>query len=325
MPSDALKRSFLHRLRIDTDARHPICLHRCDLRRAHAVGTSCLHRELTDRRSIESIIYHFEHFGKKNIGQARRRPSPDVDTPDGQPQCAHILCGSGKIAREHIHKCTQRILPRQEMRRKGTVEAARKAERNADVDPHRPRILMREKRQLTHGDLRQEACLLRAAEIILLQSLHGSVGRHTAPQPAVHNLRRTHPVQDAPRGRRQSKTNTEKLVEIPLDRAVHRCTRQFIRAPRRGERKALTAPVQRIEPDLRHNRRRLTARRPVHHRQLGVIRLSCFSDDLHLEEVQHLMHNLDDDLAGMIDGERSYFHAFFCFSRHFLQMPKNFA
>ena len=211
------------------------------------------------------------------------------------------------------------------MRGKGTVEAARETERNADVDAHRPRVLMREKRQLTHGDLRHETCLLRTAEIVLLQPLRCGRGCHASPQPAVHDLRWAHPMQDAPRGRRQGKADTKELVEIPLDRAVHRCTRQFIRAPPRGERKALTAPIQRIEPDLRHNRRRLTARRPVHHRQLGVIRLFCSSDDLHLEEVQHLVYNLDDDLAAIVDGERSYFHAFFCFSRHFLQMPKNFA
>ena len=132
-------------------------------------------------------------------------------------------------------------------------------------------------------------------------------------------------MQDAPRRGSSGKTHLEKSIEISFHGAVHSSACDLIGLPLRIEIKFLTAPVQRKEKDLGHNRRRLTSRLPVDHRQLSVIRLSRASDDLHLEQSQYLSDDFNNDLGAAVDAERPDSHAFFFFSRHFLQMPKNFA
>ena len=312
--ADAFQRRRLHRLRIDAHARYRVLFHRSDLLRTHAVGTPCLHRELRNMRSIKRIIYHFEHFGKKIIRKTGRRSSADVNALHRKPQSTHILCRRIEVACEHIHKGAQLLLRGKQIRRKGAVEASRETEWNADVDAHGPRIPLREKRQLTHGNIRDEPCLTRTAIVVLAEACNDFLGAHAAAQPTMHDLRRTYPVEDAPRRGRHSEACAEECVDIPLDGAMNGGTRHFIRLAIRNKIKFFARAIVRKKKNLGHDRRRLTARLPVHHRQLGVIRLPCPPDDLHLEERQYLADNFDYDLGSAVDRKRPNLHDFFCFS-----------
>ena len=291
---------------------------------AHAVGSSRLHCKLCDGKPIKGIIYHFEHFGKKIIRQTGRRSPADIDTLNRKTERTHILRCGREIACQHVHKGPQFLPPRQKIRREGAVEAARETKRNADVDTHRSLCALREERQLTHGHLRDELRLWRAAVIVVLQPRDDLRRLHAGAQPSVHDLCRPHPMQDPPRRGSSGKAHLEKSIEISFHGAVHGSACDLIGLPLRIEIKFLTAPVQRKEKDLGHNRRRLTSRLPVDHRQLGVIRLSRASDDLHLEQSQYLSDDFNNDFGAAVDAERPDSHVFF-FSRHFLQMPKNFA
>ena len=173
---DAFERLRPHGLRVDADARHGMLPHGSNLLRTHAVGAPCLHRELRNMRSIKRIIYHFDHFGKKIIWKTGWRSSADVNALHRETKCAYILRRRIKITCEYIHKGAQLLLRGKQIRWKGAVEAARKAERNADVNAHRPHIALREKRQLTHGDIGDEPCLARTAVVIIPKACNDCLG-----------------------------------------------------------------------------------------------------------------------------------------------------
>ena len=330
LAADAAERPLLHRLRVDADARDSEALHRLDLRGRDAVGAARLHREFHDRRPIESIIYHIEHFSKGFIGKTRRRAAADVDVLHAKAVVLDGVFGREQVLLEHGEELLHALLAGQDVRREGTVEAARQAERDADVDADRLLVGLREERQLAEGHRHDDAGLSLAAGVVLLQPLDDRFLAHAAADPAVYDLRRTHAMQNAPGCLGHVEFFAEDMVEIQLDQAVDGRALALVERTRAAAREGRlpAAAVKEHEPRLHDDAPVCRiGQSVVDDGELQIVGLAAAPHDLHLEEHEHLAHDLRDDLLAVAqregpDAQSSLLRHCWA-SWHSLQRPKN--
>ena len=333
LAADAVERLCLHRLRVDADARDGKALHRLDLCRRDAVRTARLHREFHDRGPIESIIYHIEHFGKGFVRQARRCAAADVDILHVEAVVVDGFLGREQVFLEDSHELRNALPARQDVRRERAVEAARQAERDADVDTDRLFVRLREEWQLAERHRHDDARLRLAAGVVRLQALDDIFFPHAAADPAVHDLRRAHAMQNAPGCLGHIEFFAEDMVEIELDQAVDRRALALVECSRAAphKRSGVACEVKEHEIRLDDDAPVLgVGQAVVDDGELQVVGLALAPHDLHLEEHEHLAHDFRDDLLAVIERERPdpqlcvLIHCrHFWASWHSLQRPKN--
>ena len=123
------------------------------------------------------------------------------------------------------------------------------------------------------------------------------------------------------------------MVEIELDQAVDHRALALVKRPRAAPHKRSGAARTVEEHELRLDDDASVfgvGQAVVDDRELQVVSLALASHDLHLEEHEHLAHDLRDDLLAVIERERPdpqlrilMYGRHFWASWHSLQRPKN--